>query len=312
LRKKWQSLKDAGKLAEAQYLKDNQLDPSHYMLGEFLAAASCGNEAKMDETYDSIVKVSGCKDCECKDCPTLIIPVSTGGTGGDIIVDSPLGTVQVVEEIVGDITYYHLEVSQSILNIINNLHPVIVQAGTGITVTSLVVGGTTVYTVSLTTTPATQLNHLEIRGLIAPNGSTWDFTPDYIFCKGANMIQPSVTPHDWFLGSNEPTNPAATDFVVLRYGSYQITPIEFTAQANVLSNYPDDTISTIKGKFAIMKNVEAEIMWQAADPTPTGSDTDNFIVRLYSTIDGHIIKFDELRDPNQSVYIRIQVMLKTA
>lgn len=289
--------------AAAAIDKRNIIEPMIELFTLFLGAQECGNDTQSAELRARIIKVSGCDGCECGDDETPRLIVGTTAPGAITVVEAADNSVEVTSVTVGMVTTYRVRVSAGLQTIINNLKNVQVLPGTGITV---VVGvgsqGQVTYTVSTTNPPAPIINMMEVRGIIEPDAGTWKFTPDYMVIQGAKMNIPSSI--GFLLGSNYPTPPIADDFVVLRISNIVPTGDFFTARANVLSNYPAASTGNIATEYSSIKSIEAETMWA---PLDTGTD---FVVRIYSPIDGHIVQFSELVDRNNKVILSIQAIVK--
>lgn len=282
-----------------------ELYPAQTYIIQFFLARDCGNAELMD-TYMALIKEkSGCTgNCGCSaDEPRIITPI-TGNGGGDVIVDSPDGSITVTPETVGTTTYYHIAISNAIQNILNNLNPVVVaQSGPYIVVTSAVVAGVTTYYVSLNGSLAVQENHIEIRGKIernplagTPGQAYYLFTPTYIDEYGAK-INPSAS-YVFVLGQNTPN--ILSDIIILDVSNFVLdaaAPLDYSVHAQLMRKVTDSAAAIVSAK-----DIEFEVCW-------FDTSADRFILRAYNPIDGTPKKFaDVVYD--EDIYLSISIYVK--
>ena len=284
-----------------------ELYPSQTYIIQFFLARDCGNAYLMD-TYMQLIKdKSGCTgNCGCSsDEPRIITPI-TGNTGGDVIVDSPNGSITVTPETVGTTTYYHLAISNAIMNIINNLTPVAVASGNSfITVSSATIGGIKTYYVSLNGNLPVQENHIEILARIYKNPSAgtpgqaqYLLDATFIDAYGA-QINPSAN-IDFVLGQNTPN--LLSDIILLDVADFVLdsdAPLDYTVHAQIMRK-----VNSLASAVLNVKDIEAEVCWFDAD-TPE----DHFVIRMYNPIDGTPKKFSELVS-DEDLYLSISIYVK--
>lgn len=221
----------------ANYKRD-VVDPTWNYLLLFLAATQAGNATKAGLYYSKILEYSGCQDCSCGDAITIVPASSTGGNQNLIyVVDSPTGSVSVVQEVVGSVVTFHLEVSPDILNIINNIQNLITVAGDGTYITVVASGSNPItFTVSYTGPPihTNQLAQKQIE--IAPYDPA-SLNPNYlimtvaeIYNGGANV---AAAPHTYQLGLNSPNG--VNDIALIRVSGFlnNVAAKKFIATASL-------------------------------------------------------------------------------
>lgn len=207
--------------SKANLFLNETLKPTWEAVVLFLAAQSVGNKNKMAFAYGEVLEASGCGDCSCKDDITIIQPESTGGTGFAYQVDSPLNTVAVTQSTNGNVITFHLEVSPSILTIINNIQNLVRVEGDGTYITVIPSGtGPVVYTVTYSG-PAIHRQQLVQKQLILYRDST-SLDPNYMLLTvneinnvGANV---AALPHTVLLGLNNPNG--ASDLAIVRIQNF--------------------------------------------------------------------------------------------
>lgn len=226
--------------AKAALFMKQILKPTWEAVVLFLAAQSVGNKNKMAFAYAEVLEASQCGDCSCNDDINIIQPETTGGTGFSYQVDSPLNTVAVTQSTAGNVITFHLEVSPSILNIINNIQNLVRVEGDGtyITVTQ---SGTApvIYTVSYTG-PAIHTQQLVQKQIILYMDPL-SFDPNYMKMEvneinnvGANV---AATPHTVLLGLNAPNGP--TDIAIVRIQNFlnNVAAKKFIVNASLNRRY---------------------------------------------------------------------------
>jgi hypothetical protein len=107
----------------APAIKDIQL----YML-----AKQCGDETKAAMYLASIMAVTGC-DGKCNDCgqtdkPSYVTPVEN--TNNITVVDSPDLSIAVTNDVVGDTTTYHVQISDAIQTLLASMYNTTVSTDT--------------------------------------------------------------------------------------------------------------------------------------------------------------------------------------
>lgn len=270
----------------------------------YWASLGCGNETKTAYYRNQVLLYSGCSGCGTpKDCPQIVIPLTQGA--GQFFIDSPNNTLRITFDVVGDLTTFHIVINPAIITQLNNLHNTIVQNldDSCSVVLSAGPNGEFIYTISVPVTPIQLSTILEVRWVISPSGATWIATPTYLLKQGTNLADP-VAPntYDFFLGSNEPTNPAGTDFIVLRFSNFLTAPKNFDVQCQLMNSNPGQNVDTIKNYFAGSAKMEAEVLWV---PDAAGNDV---YIRIKSSFDGHAIQFSELTAPNTQLILGMQIV----
>ena len=293
---------------EAANILQYELGPTQTDIIQFFMARDCGNDADMDKYMASIIEKSGCSgDCGCGgDEPQIITALTSGDTSGDVVVDSPDGSITVTPQTVGTTIYYHIVVAAWIQNILNNLSPTVVDStiGSGITVTSSVSGGITTYHVNPTLPLAVQENHVEVKGriyknpVVAPGNPVYLFVPTVIYAIGKDTnASASIT---FALGENTPN--LITDKVLLLVQSFVLpasAPLEYTAHAQVMRKTTNRASA-----ISQVKDTEFEVCWFDAE-TPL----DAVILRAYNPITGATKVFSDLVN-DESLYLSISIWIK--
>lgn len=274
--------------SKAQVFFDNTYQPTFRYVVLFLAAQSAGNATKAGIYYNNISEYSGCGDCSCNDDITIVPAENTGGNNQIYNVDSPTGTVSVVTQINGSTTTFHLEVSTSILNIINNIGNLVtvVSGDDYITVTP---SGSApkVFTVTYTgpiphSNQQVQKRYKITPGDGAPGSAFLDLEVTEIINEGNDVSKPNV--HANILGTTSPN--ANTDIAILRLSNFLTANKQYIASANLMR-----MSDTNFGEPLDMQDIEVEILW--FDPA---SVTGYVVIRLYSNSTGQAFSLQELFD----------------
>jgi hypothetical protein len=119
-------------------------------------AYSCGKSNDVAGYVSQIQALADCtSDCSCQDgAPSPVYGLGGGGTGVNVVVSSCSPSITTSSVTVGNTTTWTVCLDQSLVTKINGLSNTVVQAGTGVSVssTSTVIGGipTTTYTVNST------------------------------------------------------------------------------------------------------------------------------------------------------------------
>lgn len=287
--------------AKASIFKKNKIDPVTEYLVLFMVAQHCGDIDKLSEIKANIEKVSGCNDnCGCSTGkPVLVVPAV--GSSNNIIVDSPDTSIDVVPQVVGSTTYFHIQVSAILQTIINNFssgnnYIVDTDTPTWLTVTASGTNPKT-YTITYIDNTTVHPNFIELYFTIdTPTRTLNQYT---IMCYG-DLVN-KISSHGYFL---YPNPPAATDYIVLKgQGMFNALPTEFTVKANVMNSYVKLTEPESILLISQLKTIEADVMWHS-------QSSGVFYIRLYSPVDGHILKYNELSvdTDSQTVGLCVQII----
>jgi hypothetical protein len=283
-----------------------QIIPIGWALQQWTMARECGNVDDMALYLAEIKEISGCKG-NCKGCkgdePQLIIPLTSGGANS-VIVDSPNGTVTVTPQTVGTTQYFHLEVAQWIINIINNLNPVAVATDTPawLTVTPSIILGVKTYTITFNAAALEKENHIEIRGKINKNPDTtagqpyFIFTPEYIYTNGAE-VNPSSS-YSFVLGTTTPN--ISTDEMVLSMSNFKNSTdnLSYTVHCQLMRKHPNRATSLL-----LLKDMELEACW-------FDTASDYFTLRFYNPITGVTKRFTDVVPLDTELYFSLSVYIK--
>jgi hypothetical protein len=126
----------------------------------FQMATACGQNNVAQDALNEIKKVGNCQDtCRCDDDqPQIVVPLCSSGAN---CVNVTAGTGVVVNTTFANNCYtYQISISPSVMQMINAATPTSLTAGTGISVSSAVIGGVTVWTIT-NTAPYVEQNRLE-------------------------------------------------------------------------------------------------------------------------------------------------------
>jgi hypothetical protein len=285
---------------EAARYKTLRVDPSMSLITQILAMQTCGKPDEVAILIEALKITSGCTgDCGCDDnTPQVVLPQTGSGSGGSVVVDSPNGTISVVAEVNGDTTTYHLEVSNSILTTINNLHNVTLSStDNSITITPTIgVDGTVNYniiTASSNVTPA-----IEVWMRVEDN-SGWTVTPTFINRVGTN-VSPEAT-FKFILGDLNPNAATTADAVFIAVKDFFVQPQIFTCASNVMKY---DFVVNRASVATIARTVmpfEAHILYAEMDVPDT-----NLWVQL-KFMDGTPVLISDLEEYGNKVDIRLTI-----
>lgn len=286
---------------------------AHIRVIEFFMAERCGNTELAAEIVEKLKKESGCKDdCKCNSGqPIPIIPLQ--GIGQSIAVDSPDGTITVTPEVIGNILYYHIGLSQSIINIINNFTPITVQVdpgSVGIITVNPVDGNPKIFYIGFSGdlwNEAVLKDNIHIVQNATPPGYVTITQTDIEVSQYATNNLYMKTPANWQAVAYPNGNSnIATDIACVKFSGWRDT-----AGADKEYHVLVDMITekgTILPTLNDVKSIAIETM---ADESP---NADNTYLRFYSPVDGHPLQWTEIFNstptPTENVTIRIQITQK--
>jgi len=275
LMRRWNNLRTRNEVAYNNLTNDS-IVPTAFALQMYSTSLQSGNEAGADYWYAKILDYSGCAEdgsCNCNDdSPQQVVSV---GSSAQFVVDSPDNSIQVVPEVIGGVTTFHIQISAAIQNIISNLFNTTVTTSTPayIQITQSGVGTNVNYQVDFNPAAiAAAMPFLSIRYEIEVGGGGGNVATaiENVINQGGNMIAPFAA-HSVFYGSSPNTN---SDIAIIRLTNFIAggSAVDFTAEANVMG---------VNISQAQLKNIEAEI-WNYNPASITG-EVD---VRLYDPTTG--------------------------
>jgi len=263
----------------------------------YLLAERCGSTTKTAYYLAEIKRVSGCDDtCDCSGGGTIpIIPAS--GNTGTYNVDSPNLTIDVVTEIVGNLTTFHIEVSDTIIDIINNFFNTNITSTDGsVTITKTTVGILNTFDLSVT---AGSLSSNRYYGLVRIyHNPAWATPgqPQWLCSILDEQMKATIfqTPTIGF-GNNNPNTLA--DFAVLGVSNFWATGVpadsSYTCQTNIM-------LYTTGIDYSSIKTTESEIY-------SFSLTSDDFIARLWNPSKaGAPLKLSDL-DVTIDYYLQISI-----
>lgn len=105
----------------ASNLYEQEVKPTMEAAEMYILASWSGKVAGQNYWYNKIKEYSGCgEECGCgDDSPQQVIPV---GSSASFVVDSPDNSISVTPDPVGNQVTFHIQVSATLQNIINNLY----------------------------------------------------------------------------------------------------------------------------------------------------------------------------------------------
>jgi len=273
--RRWNNLRTRNEVAYNNLTNDS-IVPTAFALQMYSTSLQSGNEAGADYWYAKILDYSGCAEdgsCNCNDdSPQQVVSV---GSSAQFVVDSPDNSIQVVPEVIGGVTTFHIQISAAIQNIISNLFNTTVTTSTPayIQITQSGVGTNVNYQVDFNPAAiAAAMPFLSIRYEIEVGGGGGNVATaiENVINQGGNMIAPFAA-HSVFYGSSPNTN---SDIAIIRLTNFIAggSAVDFTAEANVMG---------VNISQAQLKNIEAEI-WNYNPASITG-EVD---VRLYDPTTG--------------------------
>lgn len=291
--------------SKAKELWDTTLQPALIELSLFQLYNYCGNETKAAMALQCLKDYTGCGDCDdCSDDFTVIVPTEYGGM--TVIVDSPDNSIAVVQEVIDNITYYHIQVSATIQELINSYLPmeVVTDTPTYLTITpSTAPDGHTIWTVSFD--PSTLIdNQIELRLALYKN-PTWPppvgqaayfCSTEEIRMKGSNVQAPTI-------GIGQTTPNVAGDIMLIDITDFMVaansTDVGDTYKFSVhtqINRIEDDFIPNA------INQLEFQVLW--IDTTSARA-----VLRGYSPVDGSPVIFDDVLDLDR-IYLSVLIQVK--
>jgi len=285
--------------AKAQKDYDNYIMPAMLAFNQFLLANYCGNQTGAASKLAEIKAILGCSG-ECNDCgtdePTSVIPTSPPQQI-TYVVDSPDNSIEVTSETVGDVVTYHIEVSATLQDIINNLNPVnVVSTDNSVTITTSIIAGVLTYNLSVGSASSLNSNRYYARLRIYHNPAyATPGQPQYLLeTEKLQMTGLALKLPTLFLGPSGPNT--LLQAVVIGVSDFFAGAVDpesmYVAQANIME-YGATDVTTIKA-------CEAEILtFDLTQPA--------FAVRLWNPSKaGTPILFGDL-DTTKDLYLQLSI-----
>lgn len=215
-------------------------DPVNENAIYFMMAQGCGNTTKAATYRTAIESISGCgKDCGCGTTDTPIPVIPSSNVGSITVVDSPDVSIAVTSNTSGNTTTYHVQVSATLQNIINNSYNSIVVTDTPDELTITPTGTNPItYTVSFTGTIPDEENHVEV--LIGLSRSTSSsppyatiFSKQFVIETGTGNFNPHAS-WSWVFAGNNSGN-TGTSLATIQINDFLNDNLNlFTAQCNIM------------------------------------------------------------------------------
>lgn len=162
----------------------------------FNIAQKCGQTTAANTALSEIRTVADCTEscgCDNSEEPQQIIPLCTTGSGTTTVVTAGTG-ITVTTTVSGTTVTYSVKISDAVMAIINNLSPVNVVGGAGVTVVETDVAGVQTFTVTVDD-PWVPLNTQEANVLLEYSNfaaPTLTITTSDIVKEGSNMVNMTV------------------------------------------------------------------------------------------------------------------------
>lgn len=267
----------------ASEMYENTIKPTETALMMYKAALDAGDTNKATYWYNEIIERSGCgEDCGCTSPgPNQVYPALA--TVGQFVVDSPDASIAVVPEVIGNVTYYHIQVSAAIQQILSNFYLVTVSTATP-TYLTIVQTGTFPnrnYEVNYVGPTAGVINEQNILIIIDGTTDGVNYLSWNSYDKGSQgtEIQPWAN-QAVALGQTVPNQ--STDLAIITITDVPVTPANrFIVFAQI--NKSNSTLIPTN-----VKNLECEVLY--VDFT-----TGNITLRLYNPQNGNTYTLSDLR-----------------
>ncbi len=284
---------------KAANYKKTVVDPTFAHLVLFLAAQQAGNGTKMASEYAAILAVSGCdEDCGCTSNVSIVQVSGVNGATAAYAVDSPNGTIQVVGEVNGNVTTFHLELSAALLSILSNVGSTIVTTTTPSFLTITQIGTAPNYNYRVDFNPSAF-------GDIAPEIS-----------MRIETTVPAASPYavgvlNVMNVSGGMFNPAASFGIQIGQGSPNVgADVALFRVTNFLAGTAVDYVLTpsymnLTANATDLSNIQAEVFW-----FDSVSTTGDFIIRLLNPSNGQPYTLTQLGTLIGSGTSHISIILK--
>ena len=155
---------------------------------------TCGQEDGVNAIISQIQELANCTDDCCgQDTPSLVNGLSGGAGSSNIIVDSGGSPTVVTSVTVGDTTTYTVSLDPAFVTQVNNSYNTVVASGTGITFTpSGPVNGVVTYTPTITNAPA---NSIAFKIKLIGTDTTLTYAVSDVNITGTVFQSPTVAPY---------------------------------------------------------------------------------------------------------------------
>ena len=283
---------------KAAEMYEETVKPTQEAMLFYKSSLDCGDTSRAAYWYNQIIERSGCgEDCGCSaDGPQQIYPLNA--SANSFVVDSPDFSIQVVPEVTGSTTTYHIQVSSAIQALINNMFSTTVSTATPSDI-QIVQSGTTPtrnYQINYIGSSASNLCFCSKQFMIDP--ATVGVSPYLTFTQSDVLNVGSrinvVGSQAVVLGTSSPN--ASTDPAVFLIDGVLVDP----TQAAVITAEVMRTNDSVT--YTNIANLKAEVFHR--DYT-----TGRIIVRLYNPLTGQPYTLSDLTTGTfDKIYITFNVI----
>lgn len=298
LEKRYDRLTTQNPTAAAEMYEET-VKPTQEAMLFYKSSLDCGDTNRAAYWYNQIIERSGCgEDCGCSvDGPQQIYPLNA--SANSFVVDSPDFSIQVVPEVTGSTTTYHIQVSSAIQALINNMFSTTVSTTTPSYLQIVQTGTTTTrnYEINFIPTAITGGNNIvEKLFVIQPSEIA---TPDFLSFTQYDLVNTGtkinhVGSQTVTLGTTVPNQ--ASDIAVFVISGILVNGTDhFTACACVMRSNTSLNLTSLK-------NIEAEIFW--IDDT-----IGTICLRLFNPITGQPYRLNDIKGTTfDDIYIKFNVI----
>lgn len=288
----------------ANQLMEEKIQPIMMNLTFYAAYVQAGCLDKAAAAIEQIKEISGCGECACGgDECPTPIPAIVP-QNNFYDVDSPDQSITVTSDVIGNTTVFHVEISQTIIDQISS-KTYIVNGTSPITVATTVSpdGKTITYTVG-TSRPIPYVQNLAvIKVTIAFVSTAWEVTMEEIFTDPQLAIVDDFANHTIAWYTNPVSDGDVVSFI---YSDFFTAVQTFVANAQINNVFTETSLGNFITAIKTQNTIEANIPWIEDDGTGKGN---KIAVRLYNPVQGEILRFGDLnQEQTYVVHVRVQAV----
>lgn len=303
IKKRYQRLLLTNPVSASQ-LMEEKIQPIMMNLTFYAAYVQAGCLDKAAAAIAQIKEISGCGECACGgDECPTPIPAIVP-QNNFYDVDSPDQSITVTSDVIGNTTVFHVEISQTIIDQISS-KTYIVNGTSPITVATTVSpdGKTITYTVG-TSRPIPYVQNLAvIKVTIAFVSTAWEVTMEEIFTDPQLAIVDDFSNHTIAWYTNPVSDGDVVSFI---YADFFTAVQTFVANAQVNNVFTETSLGNFITAIKTQNTIEANIPWIEDDGTGKGN---KIAVRLYNPVQGEILRFGDLnQEQTYVVHVRVQAV----
>lgn len=283
----------------AENTRKSIIEPVLLNIGFYYMYLQAGCMDKAAAAIEAIRNLTGCGDCSCGgDECPTPIPAIT--TASNFYdLDSPDNSITVTSDVIGNTTVFHVKISQSVLNQLSNIKTYNVNGVSPIVVTTTTSpNGLTVTYSVQLERPMPMMQNLAVVRVKIYYNSGWQIERQEIFTDTQSGVVSPFAMQNMLWAAG--TTPS--DPVAILFTNFFTSRQPFVCRAQVMNWYSNADLISILPQLKKQNIAEANVMW-----VENVADRGNMaIIRLYNPINGEVLSFSDL-NINEQYFLTISV-----